>query len=185
MTEQPQEFRNRKEVSAWLIEQQWKVSPSTFYKHCTEGRLRPEADGTYKLAAVLRYARRDLQRAETAAKIADSQAADRLKQAEIENKNEQAKLLQIKRMRLEGALVPRADIELQLAGRAAALDAGLKYALATGAADLVGLVGGSHDRQQDLVRRLHTIVDEVLDDYAQPLDIEVVFEGLEEVTVDE
>jgi hypothetical protein len=178
--DEPQEFKNRKEAAAWLSQKGWKVSRSTFYKHCSEGRIRPNTAGGFDRSTVLRYARLHLAQIDQFQSLEASELAEKKIKAEVAKLEEQSKFAKLKREQLEGTLIPRAEVELQLAGRAAALDAALKYSLTLQAPAVIETVDGKHARQQDLIRLLHEAVNSALNEYAAPVDIEVNFTALEE-----
>jgi hypothetical protein len=172
---EPQEFAKRKEAAAWLIDQGWKISRSTFYKHCSEGRVRPNASGGFGRAALLRYARLHLAQMDKFQSLEAAQLTENKLKAEVVKLEEQSKLAKLKREQLEGTLVPRAEVELQLAGRAAALESSLKYALALSVPTMVEVAAGNPDQQQELIEMLNKTVDAALTEYAAPVDIEVLF----------
>ncbi len=177
------EFDNLRKVAAYLQEQEWKVSQSTVYKHAREGRLRPTADGTYPIQVVDKYAGTHLVRKETGDKVQASRVQQEKAQAEVEKLQEQAKHARIRRLALEGKYLPREQVELELAGRAAALAAGLNFFAQARAGEIVELVAGDPARTGDLVRELAAAFDEFLNEYATTKGFEVSFgagEALEE-----
>jgi hypothetical protein len=172
---EPQEFANRKEAAAWLVDQKWKVSRSTFYKHCSEGRVRPNASGGFDRAALLRYARLHLAQMDVIQTMASEDLAKNKQKAEILRSLEQGKYIKLKREQLSGSLISRSEVELQMAGRAAAFDSSLKYSLTLKAADMIETVLGDPAKKDELIRLLHDIVDAALHPYSAPLQIEVIF----------
>ena len=174
------ELANLRQVAAHLLDQGWQVSQSTVYKHGREGRIRPTADGTYPLRDVERYATVHLVRKETAEKAGSTALQDEKTQAEVDRLKEQALHARIKRLALEGKYLPREQVELELAGRAATLAAGLSFFAQARAGEIVELVGGDPARTGDLVRELTAAFDELLNEYATTKGFEVSFGGGEE-----
>jgi hypothetical protein len=169
------EFDNLRQVAAYLQEQEWKVSQSTVYKHAREGRLRPTADGTYPVRVVDKYATTHLVQKETGDKVKASALQEDKTRAEVEKLQEQALHAKIRRMALEGKYVLRDQVELELAGRAATLAAGLNFFAQARAGEIVDLVEGNPARTGDLVRELTAAFDEFLNEYATTKGFEVSF----------
>jgi hypothetical protein len=169
------EFDNLRQVAAYLQEQEWKVSQSTVYKHAREGRLRPTAGGTYPVRVVDKYATTHLVQKETGDKVKASALQEDKTRAEVEKLQEQALHAKIRRMALEGKYVLRDQVELELAGRAATLAAGLNFFAQARAGEIVDLVEGNPARTGDLVRELTAAFDEFLNEYATTKGFEVSF----------
>jgi len=168
-------FRNVREVVTYLKGQDWQVSQSTVYKHQREGKIKGEADGAYTLKNVLRYARGFLMLRETKRKVDDEELQRKKTKAEIWRTEEQAKLGRIKRMVEEGKYILRDQFELELAARAAVLEAGLKYTIQAKAGEWVDAVKGDHNLTGDLIRIALDSLNEALNEFASMREYHVLF----------
>ena len=79
----------------------------------------------------------------------------------------------------KGRYLPRADIELQMAGRAVALEAGYDHMIYTKAAEWVALVGGKQEQAELLIAALLAAKDEWLKSYANGDEFEITIEALQ------
>ena len=171
----PQEFKNLREVAGFLKGQGWKVSQSTLYKHQGEGKIKAEPDGTYTFKSVMRYAKAYLTTLEVKRKAEDEELQRRKTLAEIRRIDEQAKLAQIQRMKEEGKYILLERFELELASRAAVLEAGLKFMIEARAGEWIDLVGGDHERTADFIRSATTALNDALNQFATLKEFHVVF----------
>jgi len=170
------EFKNLTEVTSYLKNEGWQVSQSTVYKHGQEGKIRPDIGKAYSLAAVKRYANRFLVLAKTKQTISDEDLQRKKLMAETARVTEQAKLAQIKRMSEEGKYILRSDLFLEMAARAATLEAGLKYMISSKAADWIEMVDGDQKKVGDLIRAMENGLNEGLNEFASTKEFQVVFE---------
>jgi hypothetical protein len=168
-------FKNLREVVAYLKGQSWKVSQATVYKHQNEGKIKSERDGTFTLKHVLRYARGFLMLREAKQKVDDEELQRRKTKAEIRRIDEQGKFARIKRMVEEGKYILRDQFELELAARAAVLEAGLKYAIQAKAGEWIDAVKGDHERTGDLIRIATDALNLALNEFATTKEFHVVF----------
>lgn len=168
-------FKNLREVVAYLKGQDWKVSQATVYKHQNEGKIKSEGDGTFTLKHVLRYARGFLMLREAKQKVDDEELQRRKTKAEIRRIDEQGKFARIKRMVEEGKYILRDQFELELAARAAVLEAGLKYAIQAKAGEWIDAVKGDHERTGDLIRIATDALNLALNEFATMKEFHVVF----------
>ena len=174
------EFKNLREVSDYLRKEGWQVSQSTVYKHGNDGKIRPDVGTAYSYNAVKRYASRYLIRAETKLKINDEELQRKKTIAEVARITEQAKLAQIKRMAEVGKYILRSDLFLEMAARAAILEAGLKYMINSRAADWIEAVDGDQKKVGDLIRIMENSLNRGLNEFASITEFQVVFDfGLE------
>jgi hypothetical protein len=168
-------FRNLREVVEYLKGQDWKVSQATVYKHQSEGKIKAEADGTYLLKSVLRYARGFLMLRQVKQKVDDEELQRKKTKAEIWRTEEQAKLGRIKRMVEEGKYILREQFELEMAARAAVLEAGLKYSIQSKAGEWIDAVKGDHERTGDLIRIAVDSLNQALNEFATLKEFHVIF----------
>lgn len=108
-TNEKNEFRNLKEVAAFLRAEGWKISQSTVYEHGKHGMIRKDRTGVYLRSAVLRYAGAFLATQETGQKQELEDLQRRKVRIEIEQNEENLKLVRLKREREEGNQIPRHD----------------------------------------------------------------------------
>lgn len=177
-----QTFKNKLEIYEYLKAQEWKVAQSTLYKHAKEGRLKPDKKGVYSLKKINKYATLHLERQETRQKIGEEDWQKRKIKAEVARLTEQAKLAHIKRLAEEGRYVLREDVELELAGKAAVLETGLKSMVQTKAGELIDLVEGNEKKTGDLIRVLISELDQAINEFASTQEYHVIFKANENRT---
>jgi hypothetical protein len=171
------EFRNLREVAEYLKASGWKVSQSTVYKHGGEGKIRPNQEGVYSLKAVEKYAGIFLVRKETQQKIIDDELQRKKLLAEVEKLSEQARLARIKRLAEEGRYILRDDLELEMAARAASLEAGLKHIVQLRAGDWISVVTGDGKKTGDLIREMNKAIDLILNEFASMREFHIILES--------
>jgi hypothetical protein len=175
-----EKFKNVREVVAYLKGQDWKVSQATIYKHQNDGKIKAEADGTYTVKNVLRYARGFLMLREAKRKVDDEELQRKKTKAEIWRTEEQAKLGRIKRMVEEGKYILRDQFELELAARAAALEAALMFMVQAKAGDWIRMVAGNHQKTQDLINDMTEAHNDTLNEFASEKEFHVLFDVRED-----
>ncbi len=177
LTEAPAAFKSRKQVFDWLHAQgRWQVSQRTVYNHAKEGRLRPGTDGVYTLAAVKRYARNHLVEVASGLKAGDNlEALQETKlRKEILHRDEQIDKLKRQRELDEGKFFPTADLEMEVAARAAVLVTGLYYLISTRVGEWITLVDGDRSRREALVETIWEQFTDRLNEYATTAEYQVV-----------
>ncbi len=174
----PEQFATKFAAWEWLAANGWKIGKSQFYNHCRDGLIRPEADGTYSLKRLKKYAETHIKRAETGL----------LKRTEIEKLQErklvgEVELLEIKKAREQHDLdvrqekfIPREDVELEIVGRAVALSASLKHMVQMRAGEWISLAGGDHARIALVIDAISREIDARLSDYAKASAYDVIME---------
>ncbi len=170
-------FGNVKQVYEWLKEQgEWKVSLRTVYNHAREGRLRPGKDGRFSLEKVRRYARTHLPQAATGLKVSESiEALQETKlREEIALKKAQREKLEFQKSLNQGKYFPTADLEMEVAARAAALITRLEFLITTRAPEWVALVNGDPARSETLAGTIWDEITDDLSDYADTREYQVV-----------
>lgn len=180
-TETPDVFKSMGEVLRYLQEEKGRqIRKTKLYEDVRSGLLRKE-DRRFRRIDVDRYAA-SLPLSSTPDGRAD-EAADRLKrseEAEIRMKEARAAREERKNAILEGQYVPRADVDQELAARAATLNQGLKSKMEAVALDLVNTVGGKPKRARLLVQELEKIIDAACAEYAQLIEFEVTLYEFED-----
>ncbi len=170
------EFESLVEVVDYLDEEGWKISKSTIYEHQKKGMIRPDNGKKYTLKAVVAYAKAYLVLKKTRQKKKDEDLQRQKTLAEIERIQEKTKLEKIIRLNKEGKLIEKESVYLELASRAAVLEAGLKGMVQARARDWVTLVDGDEKKTADLVRELMTEIDLTVNEFATTKEFQVVFE---------
>jgi hypothetical protein len=172
-----QTFKNKLEIYGYLKLQGWKVAQSTLYKHCKEGRLKPDVKGVYSLKKINRYASLHLERQQTRQKIDEDDLQRKKVMAEVARITEQAKLAHIKRLAEEGRYVLREDVELELAGKAAVLETGLKAMIHARAGEFVTLVEGNEKKTGALIATLMDELNHAINEFASTREYQVIFKA--------
>ncbi len=172
-------FKSVPEVLAYLqTELGRKVKQSKLYQDRSAGLLRVDADGSYSLTSVKKYALTLPVITAVSPKLA-SQAETlslRRAQAEAEKAEEYTKLMVRKREILEGKYIPREQLELLLAGRAVMLDEGLRAMVVRDAAELIEAAGGNPQNSKSFCDKFDEKISQLLTDYTRLEEIEVEFE---------
>ena len=105
----------------------------------------------------------------------------RLQVEKLERENEEGKF---KFDVLMGRYIPRDEMFLHLAARAAVLESGVEQFFRAKSQDLIALVGGDQSKGPDFIEALIAGWKDLLDTYAHSEEMEVMFTG-EEITNDE
>jgi len=175
------EFKNVKEVAQFLNSEGWKVAQSTVYKHRTEGLIRPDADGNFTRKAVLKYARLYLKQTSTDQKIKEDELSRKDRETELALKEEKLKRERMKRMYEEGQYFLRDELDIELAARAATLEAGMKYMVQTKAGAWINMVGGNEEMITDFIREIHSGINEALNEFASLKEFQVILKANEQI----
>ena len=169
-------FATQQDVLAYLKAGGYKIEKSALSNH-VRTRLLIKKDGVFRRKDVDSYADLHLQSGATGQKAADkktSELQERKLRAECVRTEEQALKAKIEREASEGKLIPRDDVELELAGRAVALEAGYDHMVYTMAAGLVEMVGGDQAKVDRLIAAMLEAKNEWLNQYASTADFVVV-----------
>jgi len=166
-------------VMQYLNDNGWKSSRSSLYRHHKEGKIVPDDDGKYSKRVVDKYARTFLKQSSTGKKV--NEATDELQQKKLRQEIE-LQAIRIDRERLgyekdRGLLIPREQMEIELATRAGILVAGLKHWILMNAAGWITAVSGDPKRVGDLINIMVRDVDEHINNYAGNKEYEVIIEA--------
>jgi len=172
----PESFRTVLEVLTYLRDEGWKVSKTSLYQHVKDAKLRPEQDGSFALKAVQKYARAHLQLKSTRQKRDDEDLQRKKLQLDIDLLEGKTKRERLKRDAEEGRLIPREDVDLELAARAVVQDHEWTRVIQSRAGEIIALVQGSADRSAELIRFLMDVKDEILNEFASTRAWHVLFE---------
>jgi len=164
-------------VLDYLKETGWRITKTTLYRHHQEGKL-VAREGVFRKADVDRYAKTWLKQQATGKRLAE--AAEDLQRQKLER--------ELKRLDIEisqrkliydrdaGRLVPREQMEIELAGRAAVLNAGLKHWIYANAMEWIRLVEGDPKRANELIHAMTLSSNEHINSYAAGQDYQVAME---------
>ena len=176
-------LRDWRAVLAYVEESGRKLKKSKMYEDIRKGLLKKQADGTFRLRDVDRYAA-SLPFAATPDRMAEKAASLQRTKEEQEIRrisaiaDKEEFLLAVKK----GQFIPPEQGHLELAARAVTLASGLKTALEARGLDIISLVEGNPRRAQELSLFLERILDEAMNEYASPLELTVEFSEAEQVT---
>lgn len=165
-----------KDVLAHLRAQGRKISQSQLYKDLRRGHLRREADGSFTQRAVDRYAQTLalVSMPESRASELEGLAEQEMRE-KIGKTREQRLSINFDRQVKEGKYLPREDVALELASRAAALGVGLRSVFRLHAPDYIRMVGGDVGKADDLAAEFEQNLDAALNEYSRPLDFKVEY----------
>lgn len=163
-------YKNRLAVLEHLQDLGYKVGKTKIYQDADAGLLRLQPDGSVLQSAVEAYLHHPAARLVRPAQAADEAEAEEMGREKI---SEELKHLRLKNEKLQfdfdkdrGRYLPRDEFELELAGRAAVLDSGLKHRFSSRAAQWIATVAGNQEKRAELVALLHGALDEALTDFA-------------------
>lgn len=144
-------FPRKKDALAYLQGRGFSVRKTKFYADCKAGLIPTDVEGRFEEAVLLAYAAS----LPVAAREEDgrlSQAARRRLESDADHKSEQAKLARMRRLKAEGRLVDKGEVERGLAARAQFFRAQIENAGPLFGARIIALVGGEEARLPEFLR---------------------------------
>ncbi len=174
--EKTESFPTQQEVLAYLKAGGYKIEKSALSNH-VRNRMLIKKSGAFKRRDVDSYATLHLQSGATGQTQADKKTVElqeRKLKAECLRTEEQALKAKIEREAIEGKLIARDDVELELAGRAVALEAGYDHMVYTKTAEWIEICGGDQARADRLINALLEAKNEWLNQYASTADFVVL-----------
>jgi len=171
-------------VLEYLKAEDWRVARPSLYRHRKEGKITPRRDGMFALRDVDKYARTFLKQKSTGKKLRDKLDEVQRKKADQELKNleldyERKRFLHDRDL---GRYIAKELMEIELAGRAGVLDAGLKHWVQSHAAEWIRAAGGDTKKVGDLIVLMNRDLDEHINSYASSLSYQVIIDAEEEAT---
>lgn len=169
--------KNRLEVMKHLRREGFKIGKTKLYKDANDGLLRIQSDGSVLEKDIDRYVR--ISGLKKPAEISDAELQLLQKQKsekEVEKLTAQVSDLNFKQAIAQGKFIPRAEFEMEVAGRAGALDAGLRHRFMSECRDLVDAVSGDVFLVPILQEMLGHMLDEALNEYASLDNFQVIIE---------
>ncbi len=161
-------------VLAYVEENGRKLGKTKFFEDVKVGRLKRQADGTFRRRDVDRYMV-SLPVLGTSDTVAE-RAADRQRRKEEEEirrikavADKEEFLLEVRR----GAYIPKDLVHQELAARAVTLAAGLKTAFEARCLDLIDTVEGNPKKSVALTNKLETMLEEALNEYSREMEFEL------------
>ena len=156
-----------------LSAQGWKVKKSAVYNHRKEGKIRPQPDGTFRIADVERYAETYLRRKDGG----NSGKLDKLQQeklvAETEKMKAQARHWSMKAEIQSAAYVPKELFEAELAKRAAVFRNDLETFARAEAAEIVNRSTGDPGTIPDLIEWMLSRIEAFVARYSEEQEFKV------------
>jgi hypothetical protein len=169
-------------VVDYLDAEGWKATKSTVHRHQKEGKLLPGEDGTFQIKDVDKYAKTWLKQKSTGRRV--NEKADELQRQKLEKELRSLDLDIQRKERQEskeaGNLVPREQIEIELATRAGILDAGLRHWIQAHAAEWIRQVAGDTKKVGDLINLMGRDLDEYINAYASTREYQVIIDAAKE-----
>lgn len=171
-----QVFDTIMDVVEFLDGKGWKISKTSAYDHWKkEGKIKARSAGGFSLTSVMDYARDHLQKKDGSSGDEDSSDLGRRKQtAEIRRISSDADLRELKLRRELGELIPKSQVEIELADRASSLKTYLDAVARSSAGRIIKLVQGDPQKAAELINFLLGVNRKAMDNYSRPI------EGLEE-----
>lgn len=170
------------DVLNYLGETGWRVTKRSLYRHHKEGKFVPRDNGAYRKSDIERYAKTWLKQQSTGKRLQED--TDALQRKKLERELERL-AIEIKQKQLiyekdAGHLVPREQMEIELAGRASILDAGLKHWIHSQAMEWVRVIGGDVKRVGEFIHILTYSLDEHINTYANAKDYLIVIDDIDD-----
>lgn len=175
------QLKDWRAVLAYIEEGGRKLGKSKLFEDIKKGRLKRQADRTFRTRDVDRYMA-TLPTLGTDDAVAEK-AADRQRRKEEQEirriaaiADKEEFLLAVRR----GQFIPKEQVHQELAARAVTLATGLKTAFEASALDVIALVEGSPKKSAALIEKLEAILEEALSEYSREMEIIVEFSDEEE-----
>ncbi len=157
------------EVLTWLQGDGWKISRSTLYEHRDQGKLRANQDGMYPVSRVQEYAHRHLRKLDGTSGSEVEDLQQRKTEAEVRRILSDAELRELKLRTALGELIPRSQVEIELAERAGNLKNYLNAVARSSAGRVIKLVGGDPQKAPELISWWLAMNKKAMDNYSRPI----------------
>ena len=170
--------KSRLAAVGWLQRQGYKVNKTKLYSDCKKGLLRVQDDGSILVRDLVEYiSRANLNQLSNETR--PTQELDELSLQERSSKAEreywQSRREKLRYEREIGRYIPREDVELELASRAALFERILRRRIRERAIDWIELVGGDTKKNQELIADMFKELDAALNEYANTDHFQVLF----------
>lgn len=167
-------LKSVKEVAQYLETAGRKTSERQIFRDIKAGKLHREKNGTFLVKEINRYSyTRPVvsMPGKEAAEIAD--AAEQKLREEVRRLRAVADREEFDLAVKRGQYLPKDDVYLELAVRALALQNAIKNAFEAHCVEAINLVEGKPNHADELVDFVNDIVDNALNEYAQPMNLGV------------
>ena len=179
-------FPNLLAVIDYLKENNWKIGKSRVYEHQKENKIAPQANGTYRLSDVDKYASRYLKKGDGSSVSGDlKKYAEEKAQAELDKTKEQLEHLRWKNKVLSGQYVPREAFERELAKRLAIFKSDIENSIRAGAEKVIAIVSGDPAKAPALIEYQLDEAADWLDRYAADREFKVPTSTAESILQDQ
>ncbi len=163
-------YRNIPEMVAALDADGWKVSDSTAYEHRDQGKLRLRSDGTIPESSATDYARHHLRKKDgTPGSIAGESPQEQKLQEEILRIRADRLQRELKYRESSGELIPRNQVEIEMAERASNLRSYLDAVARSSAGRIIKVSGGDPQKAPELITYLLGMYRKAMDNYSRPI----------------
>lgn len=171
-----QETKKQADVVRFINALGYKRSTKQFSVDVGKGIVKVNDKGVFTRRQVHQYCKRHLLRGRNVEGTPEGYEAQklRLQVEKLERENEEG---QFKFDVLMGRYIPRNEMFLHLAGRAAVLDAGVEQFFRAKSQDFIALVGGDQSKGPDFIEALIAGWKDLLDTYAHSEELDVLFSG--------
>ncbi len=168
-------LKNLLEVVEHLNAAGWKVSKSAVYRHRTQGKIGPQADGSFVVADVERYARDWLKRMDGSGGRSKVEPADQgdKRQAEIRKLKAQAEIAEIKAGHMRGEYQPTESVDRENAAKAAQLKSFIENTVRKYTGDSLSLGKGDLNYTPDTIEFWLNKFEIGLSEFAKPVEWDV------------
>ena len=173
-----EQFSTLADVLDYLKDAGWKATKATLYRHHAEGKILPRRDGSYYIRDVEKYARTFLKQQATGKRI--QERVDELQRKKLEKELQNLELeISRKTFALERdqeKYIPKELMDIELAGRAGILEAGLKHWIQSHAADWIRMSEGNTKKAGELIQFMNHGIDEHINEYASVREYRVIID---------
>jgi len=156
-----------------LSAQGWKARKSNVYNHRKDGKIRPQPDGSFRIADVERYAETYLKRKDGSESGKLDKLQERKLNAEIAKTEAQTEHWVNRARASSGSFIPKEHHERDLARRASVFRTDLETFARSEASEIVSLVGGDAGKIPELVIWILGRFDGFLANYAEEKEFTV------------
>jgi hypothetical protein len=168
-------------VLLYLKAEGWKATKTSLYRHQSEGKFLPQDDGRYLQKDIDKYAKSWLKEQATGKRVNKKKDDVWTQNKELENRKLLADTIRAEfaLAKEQGKYIPKEQMEIELAGRAGILDAGLKHMIQSRAADWIRAVSGDMKKIGELINMMNADWDEHLNSYASVREYEIIIDAEE------
>lgn len=173
--EKNESLKNLLEVVKYLRGLGWKISKTAIYRHRDQGKIGPQADGSFLIKDVMKYAGTYLQLQDGTGKRVKVQSMElREKQAaEIRKTIADAILRETKLKILLGEYAPRASHERKMAMRAARLKSDGENYFRNNASEAIRIADGNMTKLPDMIDWLLQLWENLLHRYSEDVEFDL------------